>query len=271
MEYLELAPPAQLSPAVQCFWFLRGDLTGAAPQTIVPDGRMEIVLHLGEPFAEVDGMGLPRPQGPALLAGQLMSPLRVQPLGFSDVVGIRLRPAAGRSLFGSRMAELDDSVTPLGSIAPRLAATLADALAGGSEPAARARRIAAALAGIGMREPPPAVRHAVHRLGEVKPPRLADLARELGMSGRTLERRVRAETGLTPTMLRRVLRFRRAFRMLDRRPAGAWGEVAARAGYYDQAHLIREFRKFAGAAPAAFLEQDPQLARALTSAEESAA
>ena len=55
MDYLELSPPPPLDRLVHRFWFLR---TGAGAessgmQTIVPDGRCEIVLHLGEPFAEL--------------------------------------------------------------------------------------------------------------------------------------------------------------------------------------------------------------------------
>lgn len=76
-----------------------------------------------------------------------------------------------------------------------------------------------------------------------------------------------AETGLAPKLLMRVLRFRRAFRLLDRSAAGGWGRVAVSAGYFDQAHLIREFREFAGAAPSVFWESDPELSRALLGGE----
>ena len=72
---------------------------------------------------------------------------------------------------------------------------------------------------------------------------------------------------MDPTLLRRILRFRAAFRLLERLPPGRWGRVAPRVGYFDQAHLIRDFRRFAGAAPSVFFSTGPELARAFSGGE----
>jgi AraC-like DNA-binding protein len=68
------------------------------------------------------------------------------------------------------------------------------------------------------------------------------------VSERTLERRFVRAAGLRPAELRRLARFRRALRL---RAAGEtrWSMLAAGAGYADQAHLAREFRRFAGVTP----------------------
>jgi AraC-like DNA-binding protein len=92
------------------------------------------------------------------------------------------------------------------------------------------------------------------------PGRIRALARGLGTTARTLERRVLDATGLSPRALRAVLRFRRVFRRLDRSPAGSWARVAVESGYYDQAHMIREFRRFAGVAPGRFFGREASLA-----------
>ncbi len=75
---------------------------------------------------------------------------------------------------------------------------------------------------------------------------VADTAREAGWSARTLQRQCAAVYGYGPATLRRVLRFRRATRLLDTGVTPA--EVAARAGYADQPHLHREIRTLAGVA-----------------------
>ncbi|NED56793.1 helix-turn-helix transcriptional regulator, partial [Micromonospora aurantiaca] len=88
---------------------------------------------------------------------------------------------------------------------------------------------------------------------------VAALAGEVGWSRRHLSVRFRREFGLPPKTVARLLRFERAYASLGRTLFTAdavpddtgWAERAARWGYYDQSHLIREFREFAGATPAA--------------------
>ncbi|GAA4685353.1 helix-turn-helix domain-containing protein [Phytohabitans rumicis] len=79
---------------------------------------------------------------------------------------------------------------------------------------------------------------------------MAGLAAELGWSGRHLASTFRREIGLTPKMAARVLRFERAYAALG--SADSWADIAVSCGYYDQAHLIRDFKEFAGAPPGHF-------------------
>lgn len=76
---------------------------------------------------------------------------------------------------------------------------------------------------------------------------LAQTERSLHMSERTLNRRAQQAFGYGPATLRRILRFRRARAMLAGHTAA---EVAASAGYADEAHLSRDVRRLAGCTPA---------------------
>jgi AraC-like DNA-binding protein len=94
--------------------------------------------------------------------------------------------------------------------------------------------------------------------------RVADLAAATGWSGRHLASRFRAEIGLTPKAAARVVRFDRARRHLaGQAGAGAYrdggyqlAELAAEMGYFDQAHLAREFRALAGVPPSQWLAEE---------------
>ncbi|MGH9135292.1 MAG: helix-turn-helix domain-containing protein, partial [Ilumatobacteraceae bacterium] len=86
---------------------------------------------------------------------------------------------------------------------------------------------------------------------------VAELARETAWSRQHLTRRFREEFGLAPKVAGRVVRFERAYRMLRSTPSFVTiAQVAAVCGYYDQAHLDREFKALAGASPSRLLVDD---------------
>jgi AraC-like DNA-binding protein len=58
---------------------------------------------------------------------------------------------------------------------------------------------------------------------------------------------------LTPKLFARVCAFQRVIRSIGQRSEIDWADTAATCGYYDQAHLIREFRAFSGLTPVSYL------------------
>jgi AraC-like DNA-binding protein len=92
---------------------------------------------------------------------------------------------------------------------------------------------------------------------------VGELCEEVGCSRKHMLRRFNEQIGVAPKTFARVLRFQRAVHMLghrdgaswvDERELGAgrrmsWGEIALECGYFDQAHMNRDFRQFAGASP----------------------
>jgi AraC-like DNA-binding protein len=269
MDYLELPPPPPLDRVVHRFWFLRtGEgAESSGVQTIVPDGRAEIVLHLGEPFAEMDPTGRALPQGRALVAGQLTAPLRIASRARADVVGIRLRTGAAQRLLAPSQSELTGRVVPLAVVMRGLEPCLLDAVRGETDLRSRAARLATALGRLVSHRSSGPIDAAVTLLETARAGTVGELARSVGLTPRTLQRRFQAEVGMDPTLLRRILRFRAAFRQLEGLPPGRWSRVAPRVGYFDQAHLIREFRRFAGAPPSVFFGARPELARAFSGGE----
>ena len=80
-------------------------------------------------------------------------------------------------------------------------------------------------------------------------PRVEDLAHVLGVSTRRLRRAFDDLIGLSPKTYTQVLRFQRAIRLATQSPDPNWSQIATGAGYFDQAHLIGAFRRFAGGTP----------------------
>ena len=83
---------------------------------------------------------------------------------------------------------------------------------------------------------------------------IGDLSVAAGVSGTHLAQRFKEVVGITPKRLARTYRFTATVLSID--PAGPvdWLELAAGAGYYDQAHFVNEFRAFTGLTPTRYLE-----------------
>jgi transcriptional regulator GlxA family with amidase domain len=82
---------------------------------------------------------------------------------------------------------------------------------------------------------------------------IGELAAELGWSHRRLIARFREQIGLAPKTVARVLRFDRAVATLGGSTCRGLAEIARDCGYFDQAHLNRDFRELAGTTPSLFL------------------
>lgn len=81
------------------------------------------------------------------------------------------------------------------------------------------------------------------------------VAVDLGVSERHLRRVFREAVGVSPKAFSKLTRFRRALRAASEVHPASWASIAAAAGYYDQAHLIADFRAIAGVTPRALLDE----------------
>src|SRR5690606_32249103 len=78
---------------------------------------------------------------------------------------------------------------------------------------------------------------------------VGELAAEIGCSRRYLASGLREQVGVPPKLLGRILRFQHAVSLCG---TAGWAEISAACGYYDQAHMVRDFQQFAGASPTEF-------------------
>ncbi|MDP2903321.1 MAG: helix-turn-helix domain-containing protein [Methylovulum sp.] len=79
------------------------------------------------------------------------------------------------------------------------------------------------------------------------------LARTLGLTERTFERRFQVHIGTTPKKYARIVRLRNA--IFQRKKLSNWADVAYAAGYYDQSHMINDFQELYGMPPESIYPQ----------------
>ena len=100
------------------------------------------------------------------------------------------------------------------------------------------------------------VGHAASRAIAIRGGRVSieEMAGRYGSTRQQFARRFSAATGMTPKMFARVTRFQSLIHALLSTDVSEWASVAAGVGFYDQSHMINEFREFAGASPTVFFE-----------------
>jgi AraC-like DNA-binding protein len=263
MKYHEFAALPALASVVDRIWTLDGhacEMDGAQP--VLPDGRPEIILHLGDPFDRVSADGGRARQAPVIFAGQLLAPLDLRATGRVSVVGIRLQPHGAASLLREPQHRLVGHTVALDVLSVPLTRALENARACGQGTADVARVVQEVLAGcVDVSRFDRQVHAAVHHIGQRRGlVTVEGLAAHVGMTARHLERRFNDMVGVSPKRLARITRFQRALRLLERLESPQRGTHTATAcGYADQAHFIRDFSEFAGCAPGAHLLRRAEL------------
>jgi AraC-like DNA-binding protein len=233
VSYQEWSPGPELADRVACFWTSGiGPSSGSQEEPggsvllrrILPDGCMDIIWG-------PDGVQVAGPDTHAHLA-----PVRPD----ARYVAVRFLPGGAGTVFGVPAEALTDLRLPLsdlwnGHLPWPEAPTSIDDLAGFREVVAHRLDTGGPVADPSV----PAMRRALAAGTPV-----TQVARDLGLSERTLRRRSRAAFGYGPKTLQRILRFQQALDHARRGADLAW--VAHECGYTDQAHFAGEVKDLAG-------------------------
>jgi AraC-like DNA-binding protein len=236
----------------------------------LPSPWLTMIVTLDEPLVIARH---PDPRQPAsahnfLLGGLHTAPALVTHDGRQSGIQLALTPLGARALLKMPAAELASIDVEAADVLGRLAGEIRERVLAAPDWNGRfavleeflAGRVRAAQAP-GSPAPRPEVSYAWDRLRQSRGAvSVAGLAAETGWSARHLTEQFRAETGLSPKAGARVVRFDRARRRLLRQQAEGGrvvlAEFAAECGYYDQAHLARDFRGLAGCPPSVLLAEE---------------
>lgn len=242
-------PGPELQPFVKTLWAIDAPAS-AGREHVLPTGEMHLVFRLGggdlRLFSD-DGGADGRRAGEALVGGARPSYYVRAVTGPQCSTGVQLRPGGAEALFGIPAAEFTNRHTPLDDVWGRQVDTIRERLAAAESLEERLSVLENILAARVRRTRGihPAVARALRQFKVTSD--VSYVVRDAGYSHRTLISEFRRSVGLAPKEYTRVLRLQRALR--DMRRTGSLADLAASAGYSDQAHLCREFREFTGVTP----------------------
>jgi AraC-like DNA-binding protein len=243
-------PSARLRGLVDGYHGYRQRLTTAASHRGIPAATLPLVFSLG-PEQTVTGDDVPPVAVGSFVAGLYDRHVLIDAEEFHGIQ-VDLTPAAAFRLFGRPLRELTGRTVPLEDVLGRDAPRLTDDLASAPDWQSRFRRLDRALLTWLQVDvsPRPEVTHALERIAATRGRvRVATLAAEVGWSTRHLTARFGEQLGLSPKRMARLVRFEHAAALLARPSPPPLADVAATAGYYDQAHLSNEVRAHSGLTP----------------------
>lgn len=215
-----------------------------------------IDIYLGDPFrVRIDGNALQTAPEMVVVGPQGARRIHLHMSGEVHVFNILLQPAALNSLVGVDMTSLVNDGVSARDVIGKRAELLNDAVRSAPD---FASRIAAAerwfammlddgLAqdGIGFTS-----RLLLASRGRI---RIDQLVERSGLSPRHFQRRFASQVGLSPKLYARTIRFDAALTAHRNEPMKSWTQIAHEAGYFDQAHFIRECHALVGVGPSQFI------------------
>jgi AraC-like DNA-binding protein len=190
------------------------------------------------------------------ISGERTEPIVIDETGYVHLVGVRLRAGGAWPFLGIPLQEFTDQVVELEAILGPEMRDLRDQLGEAADDDGRFDLLESWLAQRARDRTPPTravsyvLRAIQHGAGTVRIGRMAD---EIGISHKHLLREFERCVGLPPKLLARLCSFQRVICSIGQKPEVDWSAIAVRNGYYDQAHLIREFRAFSGLTPLNYL------------------
>lgn len=248
--YYRFEPSGRCRPYVETIWVQEsGPAIRAAPTTILPNGRIELVVHYGDPFVLITKTRQ-RKLSSCHIVGQNHIALTVKATGRTGVVIARFNPWSAAALLRQPLPEFSDAIVELTDIWPQQQIdALLDGVHAATSPLQRANAVDRFIAGKIDDGQSDAACMAAIRLMNVSwgRDRIDGIAARLGLSRRQLSRRFNASVGTTPKKISQMLRAQKALACI--RAGWSAHDIVSICGYTDQAHYIHDMVAHTGRRP----------------------
>ena len=260
MHFSSRAPIRPLDTFVERLWLLT-DAPPHAKERIAPSGTIDLLINLHQNelrfYDSLNPERCKRFSG-AVISGTHTEPFVIDPRERVSIIGVHFRPGGAFAFLGPPASELADAHVDLEALWGTSARELHERLCEAKTPAERFNLLEETLMAHLFRplERHYAVRFALDTLGRADAGlAIRDIAREAGLSQRRFIQVFAREVGMSPKLFYRVRRFRQALETVRHSAAPNWAQVAVDCGYYDQSHLIHDFRFFSNLSPTEYVRQ----------------
>ncbi|MCE5226116.1 MAG: helix-turn-helix domain-containing protein [Porphyromonadaceae bacterium] len=253
MEQFQIIQPSLLlTPYVKQYWFLKTDIASQPQQRIIPHGSICLIFHKGSNLYSLSKHEL---QPMAFISGQSTGYSDLLQTGTVDMISVTFQPHGAKAFFSMPMTEIQEATISISEINDPDLNELQDRLINLHDNALCTRLIESFL---------------INRLCVTKvynQQRMSDVIQSINNGQMDIEKlantsclsykqfkRIFAEyIGANPKDFLRIIRFQKALYTLQIRPQTNLTQLAFECGYYDQPHLIKEFKSFSGFTPGEYI------------------
>lgn len=260
MKFRSYRPGPPLNEYVDCFWLIE-DGQAARLEKILPSGTIELVVNLKDNEIHIHNPEQPeqyqRLSG-AVLSGTYSRSFVCNALQHEAIMGVHFKVGGAFPFLGAAASELSNTHANLFDLWGSSGLELRERVCTASSSHDRFRIMEAALQtrlrnlSIGELETKSAL-EMIETVG--RKASLRDVSHELGISQRRFIQIFNSFVGLKPKVFCRIQRFQRARVLAETHAIPGWAELAVSCGYFDQSHLIRDFKEFSGSTPMIYSAQ----------------
>lgn len=260
MNYNIYKPNKCLSNFVKYYWQLELESNTHKVHTnrVIPSSELQMIFHYKTPFREVDRRDRHFIQPQSLICGQQTE---YKDIVSSDSVGmlaVVFYPYALSSFLPNLVSELTNQSVSLDNLFPAETNQLQESIIEANNIHSRILLIENfLLKKLSISNSFSIAREAVNIITKVNGQiTVSEIANKLNVSKRQLERIFLANVGISPKKLGRIIRFNTSIKLFSK--VEPLTTLAYEAGYFDQSHLVRDFREFSGLSPKTFFRQPCQ-------------
>ncbi len=248
-----IKPSPHLVPYIRYYWILQIDGTTPVRERTLPVGCVNMVFHRANTLFSLTEKSL---QPTAFISGQSTSYSEVESTGPLDMIFVVFQPYAARIFFQIPISEFHEknvSISAIGDpelkeLEKQVADTMDDSRSIGliehfllsrlhSFSTYNVKRVVA----------------AVQEINQQSQPTITQLSQIACLSNKQFNRVFTEYIGTHPKEFIRIVRMQRALYLLQTHPDRNFAQLAFECGFYDQSHLIREFKSFSGYTPTEYL------------------
>lgn len=256
MVYREYLPHRLLRPFIECYWSAQADKPPfQEKEALIPDGTVELMFNYGDDYHQVDGEEEKNRVKGSHVIGIRKSALFIAQSSNQHFFCVRFKPGGTLPFFKIPAHEFAHRITRIGELLPYKYQVLEDQI----YHAATVEGCIGLMDGFFLKEGffdqhTLTLNQGFMQLAASPNHSIAGAVDQLNVNYKALERSFKEGVGLTPKEYLSIRRFNKSVQLLYSARYSSLTRLALDAGYYDQAHFNRSFKRLSGQTPSQFLK-----------------